>query len=105
MLPVFSQATNGELCLKPMLQLVFEQLYDSGFREFCFVIGKGKRAIEDHFTQDYGFLKELERKRKQPYAEDMRAFYERLDDSVIVWVPAYSTRIWRGSAERPRCDW
>jgi len=45
--------------VKPLLQLIFEQLYDVGIREFCFVIGRGKRAIEDHFTQDPRFLGEL----------------------------------------------
>ena len=53
MLPIFARAKNGELCLKPVVQLVFEQLYLAGFREFCFVVGRGKRAIEDHFTSDF----------------------------------------------------
>ena len=34
MLPVFARGKNGELCLKPIVQLVFEQLYQVGFREF-----------------------------------------------------------------------
>jgi UTP--glucose-1-phosphate uridylyltransferase len=86
MLPIFSRTAAGQLCVKPLLQLVFEQLYDVGFREFCFVIGVGKRAIEDHFTQDYGFLHDLELKHKQEYSDDLRAFYDRLDNSIIVWV-------------------
>ena len=32
-------------------------------REFCFVIGRGKRAIEDHFTPDHRFLEELRKRR------------------------------------------
>lgn len=85
MLPIFAMA-NGRLCLKPIVQLVFEQLYDAGYREFCFVIGRGKRAIEDHFSQDYTFLSELERDRKETFAEDLRSFYRRLDDSTIFWI-------------------
>jgi UTP--glucose-1-phosphate uridylyltransferase len=45
MLPIFSQTSNGYPSVKPMVQVVFEQLYDAGLREFCFVVGRGKRAI------------------------------------------------------------
>src|SRR3989304_5466127 len=55
MLPVFTRGPDGQPCLKPILQLIFEQLYDLGIREFCIIIGRGKRAIEDHFTQDYSY--------------------------------------------------
>ena len=53
MLPIFSRLVNGDVGVKPLLQMVFEQLYDFGFREFCFVVGRGKRSIEDHFTPDH----------------------------------------------------
>ncbi|MDG7040470.1 MAG: hypothetical protein JRN66_04285, partial [Nitrososphaerota archaeon] len=49
MLPIFYRE-NGSVGVKPLLQLVFEQLYEVGIRDFCFIIGRGKRAIEDHFT-------------------------------------------------------
>ena len=62
MLPVFARAKNGDLCLKPIVQLVFEQLYQVGFREFCFIVGRGKRAIEDHFTPDFAFVSMLDGK-------------------------------------------
>jgi len=86
MLPVFALGSNGQGCLKPLLQLVFEQLFDAGFREFCFVIGRGKRAIEDHFTQDYGYVEMLRKNDKEGPASDLESFYRRLDSSTIVWV-------------------
>ena len=46
MLPVFSSSRNGELLLKPIIQLIFEQLFTSGIRDFCFIVGKEKRIIE-----------------------------------------------------------
>lgn len=85
MLPVFVKS-GGRLVVKPLLQLVFEHLYDAGIREFCFITGKAKRAIEDHFTPDYDFLEELEKRNKQDYVEELSAFYRRLEDSIIVWV-------------------
>ena len=86
MLAVFSRAPGGEVCLKPVLQLIFEQLYDLGLREFCIVIGRGKRAIEDHFMQDYSYASCVRKTGHLPAAEDLEAFYRRLDDSVISWV-------------------
>jgi len=86
MLPLFARGNNGRGCLKPVLQLVFEELYDVGFREFCFVIGKGKRAIEDHFTPDLDYLGLLEGQGKVDLASELEAFYARLRDSVLVWI-------------------
>jgi len=45
MLPVFAQSKDGTPCLKPLVQIVFEALFDFGARTFCFVVGRGKRAI------------------------------------------------------------
>lgn len=86
MLPVFSRLLSGEVCVKPLVQLVFEQLYDAGFREFCFVVGRGKRSIEDHFTPDLDCVDMLEKRRKSGPASDLQAFYSKLQTSTIVWV-------------------
>ncbi|GAI11869.1 unnamed protein product, partial [marine sediment metagenome] len=86
MLPLFARALNGQVCLKPLLQLVFEQLYDVGFREFYFIIGREKRAIEDHFTPDSDYVDMLERKKKNELAGELRNFYQKIEDSTIVWV-------------------
>ena len=40
MLPVFAKSREGGLCMKPIVQLVFEDLYRVGFREFCLVVGR-----------------------------------------------------------------
>ena len=86
MLPVFARGVNGGLCLKPIVQLVFEQLFDVGFREFCFVVGRGKRAVEDHFTPDHGFVRTLERSGKLNGAGVLESFYKRVEGSTVVWV-------------------
>jgi UTP--glucose-1-phosphate uridylyltransferase len=86
MLPVFARGRSGALCLKPIVQLVFEQLYTAGFREFCFVVGRGKRAIEDHFTPDFGYVSMLDSRGKEGPAGDLEHFYKMVDGSTIVWV-------------------
>jgi UTP--glucose-1-phosphate uridylyltransferase len=92
MLPVFAKE-SGELCIKPLVQLVFEQLFDFGIREFCFVVGRGKRAIEDHFSPDDDYLKRLSLRdetgsssRKTAVASALKKFYRRIDKASIVWV-------------------
>ena len=85
MMPIFFKR-DDEIILKPTLQIIFEELYDSGIREFCFIVGRGKRAIEDHFTPDYNFLEYLREKGKEVVAKDLKEFYERIENSVIVFV-------------------
>ena len=86
MLLLFAKNNSGVLCVKPLLQMVFEQLYNHGFREFCFVIGRGKKVIEDHFTVDYGFIRQLNNKGKYGLASSLEQFYRKVEDSIIVWI-------------------
>jgi len=86
MLPVFAKAKNGDLCLKPIVQLVFEQLHHVGFREFCFIVGRGKRAIEDHFTPDFSFVSMLDSNGLDGPAQELEAFYKMVDGSTVVWI-------------------
>jgi UTP--glucose-1-phosphate uridylyltransferase len=86
MLPVFSTTINGASSVKPLLQMVFEQLYDSGLREFCCVVGRQKRSIEDHFTADLNSLSMLEGMGKNGQAADLQDFYKKLKTSTIMWV-------------------
>ena len=86
MLPIFAPSENGNIIVKPLVHLIFEQLYDAGIREFVFIIGRGKRVIEDHFTQDLDYTLHLNVQGKNHLAADLSAFYRRLDDSNLVWI-------------------
>ena len=86
MLPIFSSTAHGDLMVKPVVQLVFEQLHDVGLREFCYVVGRGKRGIEDHFTPDAECIRMLEAMGKSGQATDLEGFYKRLETSTIMWV-------------------
>ncbi|MFX1521555.1 MAG: UTP--glucose-1-phosphate uridylyltransferase [Promethearchaeota archaeon] len=86
MLPIFSRLSNGRLCIKPFLQLVFETLYDTGFREFCFVVRRGKRSIEDYFTLDSSLIEYLSQNSMVELANEMDRFYDKLRNSKIVFV-------------------
>jgi len=80
MAPIFYQTENG-VQIKPLIQLIFENLYDAGVREFCFVTGKTKRSIENHFTPD--ILND-----KEP----MSSFNKKLSDSKIFWFTQNSSK-------------
>ncbi|MDR0373384.1 MAG: UTP--glucose-1-phosphate uridylyltransferase [Nitrososphaerota archaeon] len=86
MLPIFSKTPHGDMIVKPVVQLVFEQLHDTGLREFCFVVGRDKRSIEDHFTPDTDCIQTLEALGKNGQASDLENFYSRLETSTIMWV-------------------
>jgi len=86
MMPIFGRNDPNDLCVKPLLQLLFEQLYGLGLRDFCFIVGRGKRAIEDHFTPDREFIGQLNNEGKNKLASDLEAFYDMVKSSTIIWV-------------------
>jgi UTP--glucose-1-phosphate uridylyltransferase len=86
MLPIFAMTANGSILVKPVVQMVFEQVYDAGLREFCYVVGRGKRGIEDHFTPDSDCVRTLEGIGKNGQAMELEDFYEKLETSTIMWV-------------------
>jgi UTP--glucose-1-phosphate uridylyltransferase len=50
MLPIYvKDSKKFKPVLKPILHVIFDSVYDMGIREFCFIVGRGKRSIEDHF--------------------------------------------------------
>jgi len=86
MLPIFCKTAHGDMAVKPVVQVVFEQLYDAGLREFCYVVGRGKRGIEDHFTPDANCVRNLEGMGKNGQAIDLEDFYQKLDTSTTMYV-------------------
>src|SRR5438445_5278155 len=84
MLPIIAHDGDDSLELKPLVQAIFEQLYSAGIRNFYIVVGRGKRAIEDHFSPDPRFLEFLERNGKLP--KGMSDFYEKINSSQLVFL-------------------
>jgi len=82
MMPIFSQTFTKNKVVLPLLQYIYEQLYSMNFRDYCFVVGREKRSIEDHFTPHETYLKEL----TGDYKKIIRDFYQKLDNSHLVWI-------------------
>ena len=82
MMPIYSQAFTKNRVVLPLVQYIYEQLYSMNFRDYCFVVGREKRTIEDHFTPHESYLQEL----SGEYKKTIIGFYQKLDKSHLVWV-------------------
>jgi UTP--glucose-1-phosphate uridylyltransferase len=82
MMPIFSSTFTKKKVVLPLLQYIYEQLYSMGFRDYCFVVGREKRSIEDHFTPHETYLNEL----SGDYKKFITKFYQKLENSHLVWV-------------------
>ena len=51
MLPIFSQSDKG-LSVKPILQVILEQMVKCGIRKVCFIVNESKTSILDYFKID-----------------------------------------------------
>jgi len=86
MLPLFDTFSEKSISLKPVVQIIFELLYTTGFRDFCFVVGRGKRILEDYFTPDFNFIELLRKKHIVNRARELLSFYQMVKDSRIFFV-------------------
>jgi len=50
---------------------IFDSLYKAGFRKFYFIVGRGKRVIEDYFTPDWNYVDFLLKKGKIQFSKNV----------------------------------
>jgi UTP--glucose-1-phosphate uridylyltransferase len=68
----------------PAIQYVVEEAVAAGITDILMVIGKGKRAIEEHFDRNFELEKELEEKGKEAELQTIRRI-SALADVHFVW--------------------
>ncbi|WP_042683790.1 sugar phosphate nucleotidyltransferase [Candidatus Nitrosotenuis chungbukensis] len=90
MVPVFTKSFN-ELVLRPLIEHIFLHLFDSGIKNFFFIVGKKKRSIEDHFTPERNYQEYL-KKKDLNYRDLLEDFYKKIEKSNIVWINQNSPR-------------
>ena len=61
---------------KPVIQYVVEECVESGIEEILIVIGRGKRAIEEHFGRSAEFERELVARGKPELSDEIRRISE-----------------------------
>jgi len=86
MVPLFYKTKTGNLLLKPLLEIIFENLFDSGFRNFCMIVGRGKENIENHLSPHYDFVDLLKKKGESEYSKILVNLYKKIEKSSIVWI-------------------
>lgn len=57
---------------KPLVQYGVEEALEAGLSDVCFVTGRGKRAIEDHFDMNYELEHQIAGTGKEKYLESIR---------------------------------
>ena len=68
----------------PTIQLVVEEAVESGITDILMVIGKSKRAIEEHFDRNFELEQELAAKNKREQLEQIREI-SAMADIHFVW--------------------
>lgn len=89
MVPIFHRSSNGILLVKPLLEVIFENLFDAGFRNFSIIVGRGKEEIENHLSPHYDFIDLLKKKNEFEYASILLRLYKKIEKSSIVWIRQY----------------
>ena len=82
MMPIFTKIDNNKRSVIPLLQYIFEQFYSMKIRDFCFVVGRDKRSIKDHFTLHRSYLNNLSMNHKKIVSN----FYKKLKKCHLIWV-------------------
>ena len=86
MLPIYDKTIKDRLVLKPILQVIFESLFEYKIKDFCFIVGRTKRAVEDHFTPNYDLSDLLKKEKKNELYSELNNFFKKLEKSNIVFV-------------------
>lgn len=61
---------------KPLVQYGVEEAVEAGLNEICFVTGRGKRALEDHFDISYELETQIAGTGKEKYLKGIRSLME-----------------------------
>jgi len=92
LLPLYDKSfdRNTEPLLRPLLEIIFENLYDNGFRRFCFIVGtKNKKSILNHMVPDQEYIKLLKKRNNKfdkRFARTLQKFYKKFEKCEIKWI-------------------
>ena len=82
MMPIYSKAFTKNRVVLPLLQYIYEQLYSMNFRDYCFIIRKEKKSLQNHFKIHRSYLEDL----PKDYKKIMRSFFKKIHNSRIIWL-------------------
>jgi UTP--glucose-1-phosphate uridylyltransferase len=82
MMPIFSHTSKKSKKIIPLSQYIYEQLYEMGFRDYCFIVRKEKKAIENHFKIKNINFDNL----SKDYKKIMHEFFKKIKKSHFTWI-------------------
>ena len=82
MMPIFTKIYGNQRTVIPLLQYIFEQFYSMKIRDYCFVVGRDKKSIKDHFALQQSRLNELSGNHKKTLSN----FYKKLENCHLILV-------------------
>ena len=81
MMPIYVKSSKkAKPVLKPILHVIFDSAYDMGIYDFCFVVGRGKRSIEDHFLISENEKQEIKKN------QEIRDYFTKLQNCNLTYV-------------------
>ena len=92
LLPLYDRTfdRNTEPLLRPLVEIIFENLYDNGFRRFCIIVGtKNKKSILNHMVPDREYINLLKKRNNQfdrRFAKALQKFYKKFKKCEIKWI-------------------
>jgi len=92
MLPIYTKSNDSSKIpmFKPLIEYIFENLYDFGFRRFCFIVGtKTKSVIINHIEPDSEFIKLLQSRNlpeDKRFINELLKLYTKVMNCDIKWI-------------------
>ena len=92
MLPIYTKSDNSlsPPMFKPLIEHIFENLYDNGFRRFCIIVGsKTKSVIINHLEPDSKFIKLLQSRNlpeDKRFINALLKLYTKVKNCDIKWI-------------------
>ena len=92
MLPLFDKNPSdvNTPILRPLIEIIFNDLYDAGFRRFCFIVGdKTKQVIMDHFNKNDTFINLLKKRNSvidKRFIKSLENFDKKFEKCEVSWI-------------------
>jgi len=91
MLPVYAKSEyDNDYLLKPIIEIIFENLYDYGFRKFCIIVSSNyKSVIKNHLTHDLSFIKLLSKRNHyhdKRFGNTLSRLSKKIEKCEVHWI-------------------
>ena len=91
MLPIYTKSEyDNDYLLKPIIEIIFENLYDYGFRKFCIIVSSNyKSVIKNHLTHDLSFIKLLSKRNHyhdKRFGKTLSRLSKKIEKCEVHWI-------------------